>query len=50
MIHELLTITNGRVDLSSLKDVREELREIVLTSDKDSFYEKNMFLNLGYLI
>ncbi|KAJ3331949.1 vacuolar protein sorting-associated protein 45 [Blyttiomyces sp. JEL0837] len=49
MVHELFGINNGRVDLSSIADVRPELREIVLSSDSDAFYKRNMFLNLGDL-
>ncbi|KAJ3030294.1 UNVERIFIED_CONTAM: vacuolar protein sorting-associated protein 45 [Siphonaria sp. JEL0065] len=49
MVHELFGITNGRVDLTSINDVRPELREIVLSSESDPFYKKTMFLNFGEL-
>ncbi|KAI8621728.1 Sec1-like protein [Chytriomyces sp. MP71] len=49
MVHELFGISNGRVDLTSISEVRPELREIVLSSDSDPFYKKAMFLNLGEL-
>ncbi|KAJ3412362.1 vacuolar protein sorting-associated protein 45 [Chytridiales sp. JEL 0842] len=49
MVHEFFGITNGRVDLSSVPEVRPELREIVLNTDTDPFYKKNMLLNLGDL-
>ncbi|TPX77221.1 hypothetical protein CcCBS67573_g01533 [Chytriomyces confervae] len=49
MVHELFGITNGRVDLSSISDVRPELREIVLSSDSDPFYKRTMHLNMGEL-
>ncbi|KAJ1569485.1 vacuolar protein sorting-associated protein 45 [Cladochytrium tenue] len=49
MVHELFGITNGRVDMSSVVDVRPELREVVLSPESDTFYKKNMFLNLGDL-
>jgi hypothetical protein len=49
MIHELLGITNGRVDLSEVKDVRPENKEIVLSWENDAFFKENMFLNLGDL-
>ncbi|KAJ3102987.1 vacuolar protein sorting-associated protein 45 [Phlyctochytrium bullatum] len=49
MVHETHGIVNNRVDLSSLADVRQELREIVLSPESDPFYRKNMFLNLGDL-
>jgi hypothetical protein len=49
MIHELLEIRNGRVDLSHLKDSSLETKEIVLSSEQDSFFKANMYLNLGDL-
>ncbi|PKY46282.1 Sec1-like protein [Rhizophagus irregularis] len=49
MVHELLGIHNGRVDLSDVPDIRPELKEIVLSRDQDPFYKKNMYLNLGDL-
>ncbi|KFY25501.1 hypothetical protein V493_04640 [Pseudogymnoascus sp. VKM F-4281 (FW-2241)] len=49
MVHELLGINNGRVDLNSVPDVRPELREVVLSQDQDPFFKKNMYLNFGDL-
>lgn len=49
MVHNLLGIHNGRVDLSDVPDIRAELREIVLSQDQDPFFKKNMFLNFGDL-
>lgn len=49
MVHELLGIYNGKVDLSDVPDVRPELKEIVLSQDQDSFFKKNMYLNFGDL-
>ncbi|RDW89439.1 putative vacuolar protein sorting protein VpsB [Coleophoma cylindrospora] len=49
MVHELLGIQNGRVDLSDIPDVRPELKEVVLSQDQDPFFKKNMFLNFGDL-
>ncbi|KAG0635457.1 Sec1-like protein [Tuber brumale] len=49
MVHELLGIYNGRVDLSEVPDVRPELKEIVLSQDQDPFFKKNMYLNFGDL-
>ncbi|KAH0563117.1 hypothetical protein GP486_002312 [Trichoglossum hirsutum] len=49
MVHELLGIQNGRVNLSSVPDVRQELKEIVLSQDQDPFFKKNMYLNFGDL-
>ncbi|KAI9746576.1 MAG: vacuolar protein sorting-associated protein 45 [Claussenomyces sp. TS43310] len=49
MVHELLGIHNGRVDLSNVPDVRPELKEIILSQDQDPFFKKNMYLNFGDL-
>lgn len=49
MVHELLGIHNGRVDLKDVPDIRPELKEIVLSQDQDQFFKKNMYLNFGDL-
>lgn len=49
MVHELLGIKNGRVDLSNVPDIRPELREVVLSQDQDPFFRNNMFMNFGDL-
>ncbi|KAF2841735.1 Sec1-like protein [Patellaria atrata CBS 101060] len=49
MVHELLEIKNGRVSLADVPDVRQELKEIVLSQDQDPFFKKNMYLNFGDL-
>lgn len=49
MVHHLLGIQNGRVDLGDIPDVRPELREIVLSQEQDPFFKKNMYLNFGEL-
>lgn len=49
MVHELLGIFNGRVNLSDVPDVRPELKEIVLSQDQDPFFKTNMYLNFGDL-
>ncbi|ORY17673.1 vacuolar protein sorting-associated protein 45 [Clohesyomyces aquaticus] len=49
MVHELLGINNGRVDLRDVPDIRPELKEIVLSQDQDPFFKKNMYLNFGDL-
>lgn len=47
MVHELLTINNNRVDLSKVKDVPKELKEVVLSADQDEVYAKNLYANFG---
>ncbi|KAF5970587.1 vacuolar sorting-associated 45 [Fusarium coicis] len=49
MVHHLLGIQNGRVDLSDVPDISPEKKEIVLSQDQDPFFKKNMFLNFGDL-
>ncbi|KAI2630609.1 Sec1-like protein [Hypoxylon sp. NC1633] len=49
MVHQLLGIHNGRVNLDDIPDVRPELKEIVLSQDQDPFFKKNMYLNFGDL-
>ncbi|KAI8149356.1 Sec1-like protein [Fennellomyces sp. T-0311] len=49
MVHDLIGIHHGRVDLSNVPDVRKELKEIVLSPDQDPFFKKSMYLNLGDL-
>ncbi|GAB7343777.1 hypothetical protein MBLNU457_1751t1 [Dothideomycetes sp. NU457] len=49
MIHEMLGIHNGRVDLSGVPEVRPEFKEIVINQEQDPFFKKNMFLNFGDL-
>lgn len=49
MVHELLGINNGKVDLRDVPEIRPELKEIVLSQDQDPFFKKNMYLNFGDL-
>lgn len=47
MVHELLTIKNNRVDLSKVKDVPKELKEVVLSAQHDDVYVKHLYSNFG---
>lgn len=38
MVHELLTINNNRVNLSHVKGISKELKEVVLSAEHDDFY------------
>lgn len=49
MVHELIGIKHGRVDLRAVPDIRPELQEIVLSQDQDPFFKKNMYANFGDL-
>lgn len=42
MVHELLAITTNRVDLSGVPGISKDLKEIVLSSEQDEFFSKNM--------
>lgn len=47
MVHELLTINNNRVSLAHVPDVPKDFREVVLSSEQDDFYAKNLYSNFG---
>ncbi|BES99545.1 vacuolar protein sorting 45 homolog (S. cerevisiae) [Nesidiocoris tenuis] len=47
MVHELLTISNNRVNMSHVPGVSKELREVVLSSEHDDFYAENLYNNYG---
>ncbi|KAF2218261.1 vacuolar protein sorting-associated protein 45 [Elsinoe ampelina] len=49
MVHELMGIQNGKVNLSEVPDVRPEYKEVLLNQDQDPFFKKNMYLNFGDL-
>lgn len=49
MVHEMIGINNGRVNLQGAEGVRPELREIVLSADQDVFFNRNMYDNFGDL-
>jgi vacuolar protein sorting-associated protein 45 len=49
MVHDLMGITNGRVSLANAPDVREEHREIVLSTEQDPFFSKTLYDNFGDL-
>ncbi|XP_052280669.1 vacuolar protein sorting-associated protein 45-like [Dreissena polymorpha] len=47
MVHELLGISNNRVNLSSVPGISKELQEVVLSAEHDEFYANNMYMNFG---
>ncbi|CAG5125539.1 unnamed protein product, partial [Candidula unifasciata] len=47
MVHELLTISNNRINLSSIPGVSKDLQEVVLSAEHDEFYANNMYMNFG---
>ncbi|KAJ4472397.1 Sec1 family-domain-containing protein [Lentinula lateritia] len=49
MVHELIGIQNGRVDLSSVPDIRQELSEVTLTTSSDPFFQAHHLETFGDL-
>lgn len=49
MVHELLGIQNGRVDLSLVPDIRPELKEVTLTTSTDPFFQAHHLATFGDL-
>jgi len=49
MVHELLGISNNRVDLRDRPGIPKELEQVVLSMGQDPFFATNMFLNYGDL-
>ncbi|KAH7885289.1 Sec1-like protein [Phlebopus sp. FC_14] len=49
MVHELLGIQNGRVNLSMVPDIQPELAEITLTTTTDPFFQAHYLATFGDL-
>ncbi|KAF8442956.1 Sec1-like protein [Boletus edulis BED1] len=49
MVHELLGIQNGRVNLTMVPDIRPELSEITLTTSTDPFFQAHHLAIFGDL-
>ncbi|KAJ2919193.1 hypothetical protein MD484_g1236, partial [Candolleomyces efflorescens] len=49
MVHELLNIQNGRVDLSKVPDISKELTDITLTTSTDPFFQSHYLATFGDL-
>ncbi|KAI0300333.1 Sec1-like protein [Russula brevipes] len=49
MVHELLGIRNGRVDMGRVPDIRPELSEITLTTSTDPFFQAHHLATFGDL-
>ncbi|MCL4122024.1 UNVERIFIED_CONTAM: hypothetical protein GTU68_002592, partial [Idotea baltica] len=47
MVNELLGVQNGRVKLSHIQGISQDLKEVVMTPSQDEFYAKSMYLNYG---
>ena len=50
MVHELLGITNNRVDLRAVgPKIAKENQELVLSAEQDAFFHSQMYSNYGTL-
>ncbi|KZS92896.1 vacuolar protein sorting-associated protein 45 [Sistotremastrum niveocremeum HHB9708] len=49
MVHELLEIQNGRVNLSMVPDIHPELKEVTLIPQSDSFFNDHHLSTFGEL-
>ena len=49
MVHELIGISNNRVDLRGRPGVPKDFEQIVLSPEQDAFYAANLYLNYGDL-
>ncbi|KAG6850749.1 hypothetical protein H0H93_009372 [Arthromyces matolae] len=49
MVHELLGIQNGRVDMKMVPDIRPELAELLLTTNTDPFFQAHYLSTFGDL-
>ncbi|CAI9721269.1 sorting-associated 45 [Octopus vulgaris] len=47
MVHELLSINNNRINLSSVPGISRDLQEVVLSAEHDEFYANNLYMNFG---
>ncbi|KAL6209275.1 hypothetical protein ACLB2K_020217 [Fragaria x ananassa] len=47
MVHELIGIQDNKVDLKSFGKFSKDQQEVVLSSEQDEFFKKNMYENFG---
>lgn len=47
MVHELIGVEDNRVDLRNVPNIPEDQKEVVLSSQQDSFFEAHMHDNFG---
>lgn len=47
MMHQILEMQNNRMDLSSVPNVRDELKQVVVSSTQDDFYKAHMYDDFG---
>ncbi|KAI8319191.1 Sec1-like protein [Martensiomyces pterosporus] len=49
LLHDLIGVANGRVDLSNVPGIRPELKEVMISQDQDTFFKQSQYLNFGDL-
>ena len=49
MVHELIGIKDNGVDLKHVESLSEEMQEVVLSGEDDTFFRKVMHYNFGDL-
>eukprot|EP00471_Norrisiella_sphaerica_P001833 CAMPEP_0184490576 /NCGR_PEP_ID=MMETSP0113_2-20130426/18227_1 /TAXON_ID=91329 /ORGANISM="Norrisiella sphaerica, Strain BC52" /LENGTH=539 /DNA_ID=CAMNT_0026874517 /DNA_START=156 /DNA_END=1775 /DNA_ORIENTATION=- len=49
MVHELLTITDNRVDMSGVEDVKADMKQVVMSINQDNFFADSYTYNFGDL-
>ena len=49
MLHQLLNMKNNRMDLSHVPSIRDELKQVVVSSTQDDFYKAHMYDDFGDL-
>ncbi|KAJ1952331.1 vacuolar protein sorting-associated protein 45, partial [Dipsacomyces acuminosporus] len=49
LLHDLVGVHNGRVDLSHVPGIRPELKEVMISQDQDTFFKQSQYLNFGDL-
>mmetsp|Transcript_17587 Transcript_17587/g.26349 ORF Transcript_17587/g.26349 Transcript_17587/m.26349 type:complete len:374 (-) Transcript_17587:747-1868(-) len=49
MVHELLTITNNRVDMKSVPNVKKDMMQVVMSITQDEFFAETHTYNYGDL-
>ncbi|KAM1481832.1 hypothetical protein EV1_033682 [Malus domestica] len=47
MVHELIGIQDNKVDLRNIGNFPKDQEEVVLSSEQDAFFKKNMYENFG---
>lgn len=47
MMHQILEMHNNRMDLSNVPNIREELKQVVVSSTQDDFYRQHMYDDFG---